>query len=93
MSPCSLPKATTDPVKVTAPTKIPTNVSIRWISASVPSTCIDGSSVTAKPTSTAAAPTKLCSMATICGIDVICTRAATAAPTPPPRASIRISRP
>ena len=31
MTPCSLPNATTDPVKVIAPTKMPTNVSTRWI--------------------------------------------------------------
>ena len=50
-----------------------------------------GSSVIAKPTSTAAAPTKLCRIATSCGIEVISTRAASAAPMAPPTASIASS--
>ena len=69
-----------DPVKVIAPTKMPMKVSTRWMIASVPAKCDDGSSVIANPTSTAAAPTKLWRIATSCGIAVICTRAASAAP-------------
>jgi hypothetical protein len=36
MTPCSLPNAITEPVKVTAPTNTPTNTSISWMRASVP---------------------------------------------------------
>ena len=52
-----------------------------------------GIEVMAKPTSTAAAPTKLCRIATSCGIAVICTRAASAAPISPPIASMASSVP
>ena len=36
ITPCSLPKATTEPVKVTAPTKTPTKISTWWMVASTP---------------------------------------------------------
>ncbi len=86
MSPCSLPNATTEPVKVIAPTNTPTNVSIWWMVASTPVCATVGSSVPPSPTSTAAAPTKLCRMATSCGIEVISTRAAMTAPMAAPTA-------
>ena len=86
MRPCSLPNATIDPVKVTAPTNTPTNVSIWWMVAATPSCTAVGSSVPPRPTSTAAAPTKLCRMATSCGIDVISTRDASTAPIAEPTA-------
>ncbi len=88
MMPWSLPNATTEPVKVTAPTNTPTKISISWMRASAPVRPVGGPNAEAKPTSTAAAPTKLWRMATSCGIAVISTRAARMAPMPPPTASM-----
>ncbi len=94
--PCSLPNATTDPVKVMAPTKMPMIVSISWMRASTPvrwAPPTPAPKVPANPTSTAARPTKLCRMATSCGIDVISTRAASTAPITAPMASVLPSTP
>ena len=93
MTPCSFPKAMIDPVNVTAPMKTPMKISTSWMRASAPVSPVAGPSSDAKPTSTAAAPTKLCRMATSCGIEVISTRAASTAPMAPPTASMPISRP
>jgi hypothetical protein len=68
--PCSFANAMTEPVKVTEPMQTPIKISIRWIAMPPASTCCVPRYV-AKPTSTAASPTKLCSAATSCGIDVI----------------------
>ncbi len=88
ITPCSLPNATTEPVKVTAPTNTPMKISTSWMRASTPLRPAGGAKAEANPTSTAAAPTKLCRMATSWGMAVISTRAARTAPMPPPTASM-----
>ena len=65
-----------EPVKVTAPMKIPMPTSPRWkpISAATPGSRLPDSSMKVlKPTSTAARPTKECSSAISSGIPVIST--------------------
>ena len=84
--PRSLPNAMTDPVKVTPPINTPRRISISWINLSFPAMrACPGSRKLDKPTRTAAAPTKLCRMATSSGMEVISTRLARTAPiTAPP---------
>ena len=83
ITPCSLPQAITEPVKVSAPMKTPTKVSTSWIVASAPTSVLAGWRWLLIPTSTAAAPTKLWRIATSCGIAVMETRLATTAPMSP----------
>ena len=83
ITPCSLPQAITDPVNVSAPMNTPMKVSMSWIVCSAPTSVLAGCSLLLIPTSTAAAPTKLCRIATSCGIAVIETRVATTAPMSP----------
>ena len=62
-TPWSLPQAISDPVKVIAPINIPKKISTILIVCSAPAVLINGSRCPAKPTKTAAKPTKLCNKA------------------------------
>ena len=70
--PLSLPKATSEPVNVTAPIKMPRNTSTKWM-VCISSATLPASIKLLKPTNTAAKPTKLCSKAMSSGISVIST--------------------
>ena len=85
--PASLPQATIDPVKVTAPMKTPIHISCIWKAGA------SGFSMNAlMPTSTAARPTKLCSWATSSGMPVISTLAAFHRPITAPMTMAMIMR-
>ena len=73
--------ATIEPVNVTAPMKTPTNTSTSWM---LGYRTIASSYELFQPTSTAARPTKLCSMAISSGMPVISTRRARHMPIAPP---------
>ena len=75
------------------PDHMPTKVSIPLILASTLVRGKFGSSVVPKPMSTAARPTKPWSIATIRGMEVISTRAASTPPMPPPTTSATINMP
>ena len=78
--PESLPHATRDPVKVSAPMNTPIQISESWkVVAASPS-----SRKAPKPMSTAARPTKECSWAMSSGIPVISTLTAFMTPMAPP---------
>jgi len=91
--PASLPNAMIEPVKVTAPMKVPMNSSIR-LPAGIGTSMLnaDGSLTTANAMSTAARPTSECIAATSSGICVICTRLETMMPMTAPTASAPIAR-
>ncbi len=80
--PFSLPQATIEPVKVTAPMKTPIHTSVRWKVLACRSSRNE-----LNPTSTAASPTKLCSRAISSGIPVISTVRARQMPIAAPIAS------
>jgi hypothetical protein len=66
-----------EPVKVRAPMKTPTKISTAVDRVIGARELLERRDVAeARPTSTAAAPTKLCSIATSSGIEVMATRAA-----------------
>ena len=80
--------ATIEPVKVTAPMKTPTNTSTSWMLGYRTSVSYE----LFQPTSTAARPTKLCSIAMSSGMPVISTTRARQMPIAPPMAiAARIS--
>jgi hypothetical protein len=90
--------AITEPVKVTAPMKMPMKTSAWWMPSSSAGTvcCAAPFASTSKyefqPTRTAATPTKLCRMAISSGISVIATRFARHSPATAPSAiAARIS--
>ncbi len=94
--PLSLPKAITEPVKVTAPMNAPSASSIRLppgINPPTPLTGLavianaQGSATAAIAMNTAAMPIMLCMNATSSGILVISTLLAMYAPMPPPTSS------
>jgi hypothetical protein len=86
--PLSLPKAMTEPLKVTAPMKAPSASSMRLPPGMGPPLAViwkaQGSATAAMAMNTAARPIMLCMKATSSGILVISTRCAIVAPTPPP---------
>jgi hypothetical protein len=85
--PCSLAKATTEPVKVMAPIAVPSPISIRLcilILPGVPMPKASGETKAAAATNTAARPTSEWKAATSCGRAVIWMRNATKAPIAPP---------
>ena len=85
--PSSFAHATIEPVNVSAPTAMPMPISTRCTVRSAPACSNEGAlgeRYDAKPTSTAARPTKLWRMATSSGMPVISTRRASEAPTAPP---------
>ena len=85
--PCSLAKATIEPVKVMAPITVPSPISIRLcilILPGEPMPKASGETKAAAATNTAASPTSEWNAATSCGSAVIWMRQATTAPTAPP---------
>ena len=86
--PLSLPKAITEPVKVTAPMKAPSASSTRLPPGMAPPLAVmakaQGSATAATAMNTAARPIMLCMKATSSGILVISTRCAMTAPAVPP---------
>ena len=85
--PCSLAKATIEPVKVMAPMMVPSPISIRlwvliWPGAPMPKA--SGETKAAAATNTAARPTSEWKAATSWGSAVIWMRSATTVPTAPP---------
>ena len=85
--PCSLAKATTEPVKVMAPMIVPSPISIRlcvlmWPGEPMPKA--SGDTKAAAATNTAARPTSEWNAATSCGRAVIWMRMATTVPIAPP---------
>ena len=92
----SLPQATIEPVKVTAPMNTPIQISARW-NPTDSIWCPASSSwrvsmKTFSPMSTAARPTKECSWAISCGMPVISTRVALNNPMTAPMSIATISR-
>src|SRR5262245_17393506 len=89
MRPESLRNAMTDPVKVTAPIAVPSDISTRlapWMWPMVPMPNAFGAYSAPAATSTAAMPTSEWNAATSSGIAVIGTRRAITDPMPPPQA-------
>ena len=85
--PCSLAKATTEPVKVMAPMMVPSPISIRLCILMLPGAPMpkaSGETKAAAATNTAARPTSEWKAATSCGSAVIWMRSATTAPIAPP---------
>ena len=85
--PCSLAKATIEPVKVMAPITVPSPISIRLcilILPGRPRPKASGETKAAAATNTAARPTSEWKAATSCGRAVIWMRMATTAPIAPP---------
>ena len=85
--PCSLAKATTEPVKVMAPITVPRPISIRlwvWILPATAMPKASGDRKAAAATNTAARPTSEWKAATSCGRAVILMRMATTEPMAPP---------
>ena len=85
--PCSLAKATIEPVKVMAPITVPSPISIRLcilILPGRPRPKASGETNAAAATNTAARPTSEWKAATSCGRAVIWMRMATTAPIAPP---------
>ena len=72
---------------MSAPISTAAKISTSWMFASTSVITGCGPRWLANPTSTAARPTKLCRIATSCGIEVISTRLATMAPITPPTPS------
>ena len=85
--PCSLAKATIEPVKVMAPMTVPSPISIRlWVLMlpGAPMPKASGETKAAAATNTAARPTSEWNAATSCGSAVIWMRSATTVPIAPP---------
>src|SRR5579862_5325035 len=94
MRPESFRNAIMEPVNVTAPMATPSDISIRlwpWMAPSTPMPNAAGAYSAPAATSTAAMPTSEWNAATSSGIEVIGTRRAITAPTPPPIATARIT--
>ncbi len=82
MKPCSLPKATTDPVRLTPPMTAPSRVAITGMAGNrLPEAAWPAESRNSETATTAAAPPPApLKMATICGMAVIGTRRAPSTP-------------